>query len=369
MNVPFLDLKAHHAPIRDEIFDAISEVVNDSAFAGGKYVEKFEKEWAAYCGVGHAVGVSNGTESLSLILRALGIGTGDEVIVPAMTFVATAEAVSHVGATPVFVDIDPWTHTMDPSKLENVITERTRAIIPVHIFGQCADMNAIGEVAGSHKGLQLHVIEDAAQAHGAIYKGRKAGSLSYAASFSFYPGKNMGAWGEAGAATTSNPFLAAKIRLLREHGSAKKYHHEIVGFNARMDGIQAAVLSVKLKYLDINNDKRRAIAREYARLLSDPIAQLFAAGTYSSPAYHVYAHRVPNRDTVLAHMAAQGVTCGIHYPVPVHLQPAYAYLGYKAGAFPVAEACANEFLSLPMYPELTDAQLAHVVSSLKAGLS
>ncbi len=376
MKIPLLDLAAHHRPIRDEIFDAISEVVTANAFAGGPFVEKFEKEWAAYCGTYHAVGVANGTDSLYFILAALGIGPGDEVITVPMTFIATVEAISRTGARPVFVDIDPRTYTLDPSKLEAVITERTRAIIPVHLFGLCANMDVINGCVHGHNLArdknQIAVIEDAAQAHGATYKARKAGSLALAGSFSFYPGKNLGAWGEAGAVTTNDAVLADKIRVLRDHGQTRKYHHEVIGWNGRMDGIQAAVLSVKLKYLEENNRARGVAANAYRNLaLEHGLGRAFAQynDAYNQSANHVFPIFVPNRDEVLAKMAALGVSCGVHYPVPIHLQPAYASLGYRHGDFPNSEACGDAFLSLPLFPEITEEQLAYVVTSLKACLT
>ncbi len=376
MKIPFLDLAAHHRPIRDEIFDAISEVVTANAFAGGPFVEKFEHAWAAFCDVRHAVGVANGTDSLYFILAALGIGPGDEVITVPMTFIATVEAISRTGARPVFVDIDPRTYTLDPSKLEAAITERTRAIIPVHLFGLCANMDVINGCVHGHNLArdtnQIAVIEDAAQAHGATYKARKAGSLALAGSFSFYPGKNLGAWGEAGAVTTNDAVLADKIRVLRDHGQTRKYHHEVIGWNGRMDGIQAAVLSVKLKYLEENNRARGVAANAYRNLaLEHGLGKAFAQynDAYNQSANHVFPIIVPYRDEVLAKMAALGVSCGIHYPVPIHLQPAYAGLGYKLGDFPVSEACGDAFLSLPLFPEITEEQLAYVVTSLKACLT
>lgn len=379
MKVPFLDLAAHHAPIRAELDAAVASVADANAFAGGPFVEKFEREWAAYCGVEHAIGVANGTDSLYFILAAMGIGPGDEVITVPMTFMATVEAISRTGAKPVFVDIDPRTYTMDPTKLEASITSRTRAIIPVHLFGQCADMDAINGIAFRHGGIR--VIEDAAQAHGATYKGHKAGSLADAGSFSFYPGKNLGAWGEAGAVTTNSPALAEGIRILRDHGQSKKYHHIAIGTNGRMDGIQAAVLSVKLRYLDENNRSRRCAAFDYDFRFGDTCAsgthRKYSASfcenpqqaSYGKHSYHVFAIRVPNRDAILAYMQAHGVSCGIHYPIPVHLQPAYASLGYAKDSFPASEACADSFLSLPMYPELTQEKIEYVVTTLKAALT
>jgi len=361
--IPFLDLKAHHDPIRAEVLAAMNEVVDTNAFAGGPFVAKFEEDYARYCGTKFCVGVGNGTDALWLALLGLGVGAGHEVITVPMTFMATAEAITYAGARPVFVDIDPATFTMDVSRLEAAITPRTKAIIPVHLFGQCADMDPILEIARKHN---LAVIEDAAQAQGALYKGRPAGSMGHAGAFSFYPGKNLGAWGEAGAITTNDPALRDQLNMFREHGQKKKYFHDVVGWNARMDGLQAAVLKVKLKYLDRANDGRRRAAARYRQLL-DGIALPLEAG-YARHIYHVYALRVEQRDELLKQLGERGIGCGIHYPVPVHLQNAYANLGYKRGDFPVAEACADSFLSLPMYPELTDQQLDTVAAELKACL-
>jgi dTDP-4-amino-4,6-dideoxygalactose transaminase len=366
IKVPFLDLKAHHEPIRDEIRQAIERVIDANAFAGGPFVEAFEKDWAAFCGTRHAIGVGNGTDALWLTLLALGVGPGDEVITVPSTFMATAEAVSFCGARPVFVDIEPVTYTMDPARLERAITPRTRAIIPVHLFGQVADMDPILEVARRHG---IPVVEDAAQAHGATYKGRRAGTFGIAGCFSFYPGKNLGAFGEAGAVVTNDAELADRIRCLRDHGQVRKYHHDHIGWNARMDGIQGAVLQVKLRRLAAANEARRNHARQYARLLADVeqvVLPVEAPGR--THVYHVYAVRVPDRDEVLQRMGRRGIACGIHYPIPVHLQKAYQHLGYGEGSFPVAEQCAREFLSLPMYPELRPEQVELVATELRACL-
>jgi dTDP-4-amino-4,6-dideoxygalactose transaminase len=365
--IPFLDLKAHHDPIRAEVMAAINEVVDRNAFAGGPYVTRFEEAYAAFCETKFCVGVGNGTDSLWFSLLALGIGPGDEVITVPMTFMATAEAITYAGAKPVFVDIDVRTFTIDVTQIEAAITPRTRAIMPVHLFGQCADMDPIMEIAARHK---LVVIEDAAQAQGTLYKGRKAGSIGHAGSFSFYPGKNLGAWGEAGAVTTSDPALRDRLVMFREHGQKKKYYHDVVGWNGRMDGIQGAVLSVKLKYLDQANAGRRRAAARYDELLAGiPGVLLPAEAAYGRSIYHVYALRVSQRDTLLQLLGERGISCGIHYPVPVHLQNAYANLGYGRGSFPLSEACADTFLSLPMYPELTDAQIETVVRELKECLA
>jgi dTDP-4-amino-4,6-dideoxygalactose transaminase len=361
--VPFLDLKAHHVQIRDEVMAAIDEVVDANAFAGGPFVARFEEAYARYCDAPFCVGVANGTDSLWLTLLASGIGAGHEVITVPMTFMATAEAISYTGAKPVFVDIEPHTFTMDPSRLEAAITPRTKAIIPVHLFGQCADLDPILAVAHKHG---LIVIEDAAQAQGAIYRGRKAGSIGLAGSFSFYPGKNLGAWGEAGAITTGDAKLRERLNMFREHGQKKKYYHDVVGWNSRMDGLQAAVLSVKLKYLDRANAARRQIAGRYNELLAGtPGLLLPAVAEYAHHIYHVYAVRVVRRDEVINRLTAKGIGTGIHYPVPIHLQNAYAGLGHRRGDFPVSEACADSFLSLPMYPELTDRQVETVAEELK----
>ena len=384
MHIPFLDLKAQHQPLRAELSAVIQEVIDSSAFAGGPYVAKFEEDFAGFCQCPYAVGVGNGTDALWFTLLALGVGPGDEVITVPHTFIATAEAITFCGAKPVFVDIDEHTYTMDPALLERAITPRTRAIIPVHIFGQPADMDPILQIA--HK-YRLPVIEDACQAHGAEYNGRKAGSIGVAGCFSFYPGKNLGAFGEAGAVVTQSQELKEKIQMLRDHGQARKYHHALVGWNGRMDGIQAAVLRVKLKHLAQGNARRRAHAQLYNHLLEDggqnsevrnqkleirnqksDSAITPRAAAYATHVYHLYVVRVYNRDAILKALAARGIHCGIHYPIPLHLQDAYHSLGLGRGSFPVAERCAAEFLSLPMYPELTTSQVETVARELKSCL-
>jgi dTDP-4-amino-4,6-dideoxygalactose transaminase len=364
MKVPFLDLKAHHEPIREQLEAAISAVIDCNAYAGGPFVARFEEEFAAYCRARYAVGVGNGTDALWLSLLALGVGPGDEVITVPGTFMATAEAITYCGARPVFVDTDPHTYTIDPHLLEPAITSKTKAIIPVHLFGLVADMDAILAIASRHG---IPVVEDACQAHGALYRGRKAGTLGATGCFSFYPGKNLGALGEAGGVVTNDESLKTKMQVLRDHGQAKKYFHSMVGWNARMDGIQGAALSVKLKGLDSSNARRRAHAKLYSELLAgvDEIV-LPVEPPHCQHVYHVYAVRVPDRDRVLAAMAERGIACGIHYPVPVHLQEAYRFLGQGEGSFPVAERCASEFLSLPMFPELTPAQVETVARELTA---
>lgn len=367
MRVPFLDLKAHHNPLKEEIQAAISEVIDSSAFAGGPFVARFEEDFAAYCRTHFAVGVGNGTEAIWLALLAFGIGPGDEVITVPSTFMATAEAISFTGAKPVFADIDERTYTLGPDCLERAISPRTKAVIPVHLFGQMTDMDPIMEIA--HR-RGLHVIEDACQAHGAEYKGRRAGSIGHVGCFSFYPGKNLGAFGEAGAVVTNDQSLQEKIRSLRDHGQGRKYHHSYIGWNARMDGIQAAVLRVKLRGLDRGNAARRAHARLYREHLGsrDDLVIPHEAD-YGSHVYHVYAVRVKERDQLLRALADRGISCGIHYPIPVHLQEAYRSLGFGRGSFPVAERCAEEFLSLPMFPELTTEQIETVAREIKTQLS
>ena len=365
--VPFLDLKAHHDPIRQEVMAAMSEVIDVNAFAGGPFVARFEAAYAKFCQATHCIGVGNGTDALWFALLGLGVGPGDEVITVPMTFMATAEAITYAGAKPVFVDIDPVTYTIDVTKIEAAITPRTKAIIPVHLFGQCADMDPIMEIARRHN---LFVVEDAAQAQGSGYRQRQAGSIGHVAGFSFYPGKNLGAWGEAGGITTNDAALCARMQMFREHGQAKKYYHDVVGWNGRMDGLQAAVLSVKLKYLDQANAGRRRAAQRYHDLLAGTAGLILPVeAPYARHIYHIYAVRVKHRASVMQQLGDRGIGCGIHYPVPVHLQKAYADLGRKPGDFPVSEACAESFISLPMFPELTDGQIEIVASELKSCLA
>ncbi len=364
MQVPFLDLKAQHAPIREEIARGLAAVIDDSAFAGGKYVAEFESDFARYCGTRFAIGVSNGTESLWLCLLALGIKPGDEVITVAATFIATAEAISHAGAVPVFVDVDDRTSLMDPELLEAAITPRTKAIIPVHLYGQMADMDPILRIARAHG---IPVIEDAAQAHGATYRGRHAGSLGRAGSFSFYPGKNLGAMGEAGAITTDDADLADRLRVLRDHGQRTKYNHFEIGWNARMDGMQGAVLRIKLRRLDEGNSRRRGHSEHYRSLLAGTSGIILPEiRSYGESSHHLFVVRVRERDRVIAEMAKRGVSCGIHYPIPVHRQPAYATHPVAQTSLPVTERWAADVVSLPMYPELQEAQVAAAAQALKA---
>src|SRR5437773_2434931 len=360
MKVPFLDLKAHHAPLLEKFNRAIGEVIESNAFAGGPFVERFEKEFAAYCGSKYAIGVGNGADALWLALLALGIGPGDEVITVPNTFFATVEAITYCRARPVFVDVDENTFTMDPVELKKSLTPRTKAIIPVHLFGQAADMDPILEFARAYG---LFVIEDAAQAHDAGYKGRKAGTVGDAGCFSFYPGKNLGAFGEAGAVVTNDAELREKIQILRDHGQARKYYHTLVGWNCRMDGIQAAILSIKLRHLEEANLLRRERALQYNQAFEgiEGVATPFEAD-YARHVYHVYAIRVQERDKVRRFLEQKGIGCGVHYPIPIHLQEACRGLGYTEGAFPIAEDLAEEFLSLPMFPELTEDETEYVAS-------
>jgi dTDP-4-amino-4,6-dideoxygalactose transaminase len=357
-----MDLKARHAPWRSDYLHAVEEVMDSGNFSGGTFVEQFEEEFAAYCGTRHAIGVGSGTDALWLTLVAMGIGPGDEVITVPMTFVATVEAIRMAGAKPVFVDIDPATYTMDPAAIAKALTPDTKAILPVHLFGQTADMGPILETAREHG---LRVIEDAAQAHGAEYSGRKAGSLADAGCFSFFPGKNLGGFGEGGAVTTDDDGLARTLRMLRDHGQAEKHRHDLCGWNSRMDGIQAAVLSIRLRHLDEGNRARRRHAMRYRQALAgieDLIMPYERGGT--GHAWHVFAMRVPGRHRLLAVFRRHGIGYGLHYPVPVHLQHAWQNLGHARGAFPVSETCADEFVSLPVGPELADLQIDEVISTI-----
>ena len=360
--IPFVDLKAQYASIKTEVNAAIQGVLDTCQFTLGSEVAAFEKEFAAYSQAQQGVAVNTGTSALHLALLAAGIGRGDEVITVPFTFVATASAIDYTGARPVFVDIDPKTFTMDPARIEAAITEKTKAIVPVHLYGQTADMDPILEIAKRHK---LVVVEDACQAHGAEYKGRRAGSIGDMGCFSFYPGKNLGAYGEGGMVTTSNAEFARTIRMLRDWGAEKKYHHELKGYNFRMEGIQGAVLRVKLRYLEQWTEARRAAAARYDRLLAGSGVATPAAMPYARHVYHVYAIRTAQRAAWQDSLQARGIQTGIHYPFPVHLLPAFADLGYRAGQFPHSERAANEVLSLPMFPELTQAQGEEVASALR----
>lgn len=361
--VPLLDLQAQYRAIGADLQSAVSAVLESGQFILGARVEDFEREFAAFCGSRHAIAVNSGTSALHLALVSAGIGPGDEVITVPMTFVATVAAILYAGATPRFVDIDAATWTMDPAALEAAITPRTRAIMPVHLHGRVAEMAPIVEIAQA-RGLVL--VEDAAQAHGAHYRGRRAGAIGDLGCFSFYPGKNLGACGEGGAVVTDRDDLAERIRMLRDWGQAERYRHVLPGYNYRMDAIQGAVLAVKLQYLEAWTEARRDAAAAYQALLADLPVGRPAACDRSSHVWHVYAVRVRERDRLREQLAEAGIGTGIHYPAPVHLQPAYANLGYRRGDFPLAEQLAEQTLSLPMFPELTRAQIERVGAALSA---
>jgi dTDP-4-amino-4,6-dideoxygalactose transaminase len=360
--VPFLDLKAQHEQVKPQIDAAVMRVIDSAQFVLGPEVAAFEERFAAYCGVKYCAALNSGTSALHLALIAAGIGPGDEVITVSMTFVATTAAILYCGAKPVFVDVDPNTWTMDPNLIEAAITPRTKAILPVHLHGLMADMDPIMELARRH---DLVVIEDAAQSHGAEYKGRRAGSIGDIGCFSFYPGKNLGAYGEGGAVVTNNPDLARKVALLRDWGQESKYNHVVAGYNYRMDGIQGAVLNVKMQYIEAWTEARRRVAADYDRLLAKSGYNRPASPSHCRHVYHVYAVALSHRDDVQKTLQAEGIATGIHYPVPVHLQKAYADLKYKPGDFPVTESLAGRFLSLPIYAELRPEQVLEVVLALE----
>jgi dTDP-4-amino-4,6-dideoxygalactose transaminase len=360
--IPLADLRAQYRSIKDEIDPAVLRVLDSTQYVLGEEVAAFEREFAAYCGAGECIALNSGTSALHLALLAAGIGPGDEVITVPFTFVATVSSIVYTGATPVFVDIDPVYYTMDPAAIEARITPRTKAIMPVHLYGQAADMDPILEVARRRR---LIVIEDAAQAHGAEYKGRRCGSMGDIAAFSFYPGKNLGAYGEGGAAVTNDPHHARTMRILRDWGQERKYEHRVKGYNYRMDGIQGAILRVKLRHLEAWTEARRARARRYDALLSNGSVTPPAARADSRHVYHVYTVRSGRRPHDQQALRERGIQTGVHYPIPVHLQPAHADLGYRRGDFPHAERAAEEVLSLPMFAELTDAQVEEVVAALR----
>ena len=361
--IPLVDLKAQHRSIKAEVDAAVGRVLESGRYILGPEVQAFEREFGDYCETRHAVGVNSGTSALHLALLAAGIGPGDEVIAPAFTFVATVAAIEYTGARAILVDVDPLTLTMDPGRIEAAITPKSSAIIPVHLYGQPADMDPIASIARAHG---LVVVEDAAQAHGADYRRRRVGSIGDMACFSFYPGKNLGAAGDGGAVTTSNDEYAQAVRVLRDWGAPEKYLHVVKGFNFRLDEIQAAILRVKLRRLEAWTELRRQHARNYSTLLASAAVARPVAARDVRHVYHIYAVRTHARDRVRSELHAAGVQAAIHYPIPVHLQPAYANLGYNRGDFPVAECAADEVLSLPMYPELTSRQIervAHAVAS------
>ena len=361
--VPFLDLQTQYQKVKPEIEKAISTVFNSSAYVLGPMVEKFEKDFAAYCEAKYAVGCNSGTSALHLALRAWDIGPGDEVITVSHTFIATAWAITYCGASPVFVDIDPITRTIDTSQVESKITPRTKAVIPVHLYGHPADMAPIVTLARRNG---LVVIEDAAQAHGARYKGQRVGSIGDAACFSFYPGKNLGAYGEAGAVVTNDGGVVEKLRMLRDHGQSMRYHHDMVGYNYRMDGFQGAILGVKLKYLDKWNAGRRQIAEAYNSVLSG-IAEIARPNKahWAEPVFHLYVIQHPERGLLQQYLMKAGIETGLHYPIPLHRQKAYAYLNLAENSLPVTEKAAATCLSLPIYPEMSEEMVQTVCESIK----
>jgi dTDP-4-amino-4,6-dideoxygalactose transaminase len=379
MEIPFLDLKIPHLELEEELVGVFRECVRNASFVGGPQVQAFEEEFAQFCQTKYCVAVSSGTDALRFVLIAAGIGPGDKVITVPNTFIATTEAISQTGATPAFVDIDEQTYNMDPGKLEDYLksryalcsmrsANRLKAIIPVHLYGQPADMDSILEIANRYS---LIVIEDACQAHGALYyskqnkKWRKAGSMGLAAAFSFYPGKNLGACGEGGAVTTNDEKIAQKIRMLRDHGQAKKYYHEFEGYNGRLDAIQTGILRVKLKHLSEWNEKRRHNASLYTQHLTlDPIIPPYGP-EWSKPVYHLYVIRTQKRDDLQTYLSENGINTGLHYPIPLHLQSAYSNNGLKEGDFPITEKIAKEILSLPMFPHLTEQQILYIAEKIR----
>lgn len=361
MTVPFVDLKPQYQSIKDEIDAAIRSVVESAWFVGGPELAAFEEEFAAYCETSHAVGVGNGTDALELALEALGVAPGDEVITQANTFIATASAIVRVGAKPVFVDNDPDTYTIDPDLIEQAITPQTKAIIPVHLYGQPADMNKINEIAKRHN---LFVVEDAAQAHGARYEGKRVGALGDIACFSFYPGKNLGAYGDGGAITSNDAGLMERIAQLREHGRTTKYEHAVVGKNSRLDAIQAAVLRVKLRHLDSWSERRQQAAKWYTARLADSGIKTPSIRSGSTHVFHLFVIETDDRDGLAEGLKEAGIMTGIHYPLPLHLQPALAHLNISGQALPHCETGAQRILSLPMFPELTLQQVERVVSAI-----
>jgi dTDP-4-amino-4,6-dideoxygalactose transaminase len=363
MNIPFLDLKTQYKEIEQEVLPMVTEAMTNGAFIGGPQVANFETEFAEFCHSTYCVGVNSGTDALRFALMAVGVAPGDEVITVPNTFIATTEAISQVGAVPVFVDIYPHTCNMDISLIEEKITEKTRVILPVHLYGQPADMEPILELAEKHSFM---VIEDACQAHGALYKNQKAGSMGIAGCFSFYPGKNLGAYGEGGAVVTRDEDIANKIRMIRDHGQEKKYFHSLEGYNGRLDAIQAGVLRIKLKRLNNWNRSRRKNAAHYNELLSNiDDVTITVEADFAQSVYHLYVIFVEKRDELQNFLADKGIATGLHYPLPLHLQKAYSHLGYKQGDFPVTESAAKRLLSLPMFPELTADQIAYVANSIR----
>ena len=360
--VPYLDLRAQMKPLRAELDAAIARTLDNCSFCLGPDVAQFEKDFATFCGAQHALGFNSGTSALHVAMLLLGVGPGDEVITTPYTFIATSWAISYCGAKPVYVDIDDATFNLDPKLIEKAITPRTKAVMPVHLYGQPFDVDAVAAICKKHN---LPFVEDAAQAHGAKYKGKTIGALGDIACFSFYPAKNLGACGEGGALVTNNAAYAARAKSLREHGSTVRYHHDEVGYNYRLEGIQGAVLGVKLKHLAHWTRERQRVAARYAELLADTPLQLSTVTAGNESAWHLYTVRSPRRDELKKHLDANGIGNAVHYPMPLHLQKVYASLGYQPGDFPVAEKASREVLSLPMFPELTDAQIQRVAAVVK----
>ncbi len=365
MNVPFVDLRAQYCSIQNEIQCAIEAVVSENAFIGGKYVQSFERDFAAFCGVSHCVGVGNGTDALHVALRALGVGPGDEVITVANSFIATSEAITMTGAKVVFVDCNSETYTIDTRKILEVLTNRTKAIIPVHLYGCPADMDALRALSTKHN---LFLVEDAAQAHGATINGTRVGCFGDAACFSFYPGKNLGAYGDAGAIVTNDESLARKCRMIANHGRIEKYDHDMEGINSRLDGLQAAILGTKLRYLNGWTENRRMIADRYKLFLQDTEIVLPKVFHGAAHAYHLFVVRVKDRDTVRKRLTAAGVETGVHYPIALPNLKAYSYLGYRPEDFPVATRFSSEVLSLPIYPEIRPEQVEYVCDITRSAI-
>jgi dTDP-4-amino-4,6-dideoxygalactose transaminase len=366
MSIPLVDLAAQHAEVAAEVNEGLAEVFATTAFIGGKAVNEFELAYGVFCDVAHCIGVANGTDALELALRGVGVDRGGEVILPANTFIATAEAVSRIGAAPVLVDVDPEYLLIDPDRVAEAITSRTQAIVPVHLFGQVAPVERIVDIAAERR---IPVVEDAAQSQGATRFGRPAGGLGDAAGTSFYPGKNLGAAGDAGAVTTQNAAIAAKVRLVANHGSSRKYVHDVIGVNSRLDTVQAVVLKAKLQRLAAWNERRRKAAARYTELLADvPGIRLPRSMPGNIDVWHVYVVRVSRRDQVLGQLHEAGIAAGIHYPYPLHLTAAYADLGYRAGDFPVAERVADNILSLPLFPHISSEQQERTVDTLQSGI-
>ena len=364
MQIPFVDLTRQHLPILDSLTESFEAAVKASTFIMGEGVRFFEEAFASFCGAEHCVGVGNGTDALVLALKALGVGDGDKVITAPNSFIATTEAITASGAIPVFVDVSSDSFNMDVLKIEEAVTEKTKAIMPVHLYGQPADMKPIMEIAERHG---LKVVEDAAQAHGAEYDGQRTGSLGDAAAFSFYPSKNLGCLGDGGAVVTNDSEVAERVAMLRNHGRKEKYLHELEGVNSRLDTIQAVFLKRKLEYLDKWNDQRREAASLYGDMLSDIDGiKLPAQSAMVRHVYHLYVVRAERRDELAAYLKESGISTGIHYPVPLHLQPAYGWMGHKKGDFPVTEEVAKDILSIPIFPGIKEEEQSYVVEKIKA---